>query len=146
MRRRCTSSLGNVSEITIASTVEEKRSKKTLNCVGGNLQWSQKKQGMTPIQQGIAPMMLRILIQMKRRSVSSSAAFRISQGILSIWLALVTCKLSDIPSSLLFYRVVLLHTVKGRQLKLKVFFFIMAGHLRIYAHFALGPFLIHNIS
>ena len=114
MTRRCSSILGNVSVIGFASTVEEKRSKKKLNCFGGNLQWTQQKQGKAPMQQGKAPMMLRILIQIKR-SVSSTAAFRISQGILSICLALVTCKLSDIPSSLLYFRVLqVLYTVKGR--------------------------------
>lgn len=111
MTRRCRSSLGNVSVIRFALTVEEKRGKKKLNCVGGNLQWSQQEKGIAPTQQGVAPMMLRILIQIKK-SVSSTAAFRISQGILSICLALVTCKLSDIPSSLLYFRV--LYTVKGR--------------------------------
>ena len=112
MTRRCRSSLGNVSVFRFALTVEEKRSKKKLNCVGGNLPWSQQEQGIAPMQQGVAPMMFRILIQIKRGSVSSTAAFRISQGILSIGLALVTCKLSDIPSSLLYFRV--LYTVKGR--------------------------------
>ena len=111
MKRKCRISLGNVSVIRFASTVEEKRSKKKLNCVLDNSQWSQQEQGMAPMQQGVAPMMLRILLQLKR-SVSSTAAFRISQGILSICLALVICKLSDIPSSLLYFRV--LYTVKGR--------------------------------
>ena len=109
MRRRCRSSLGNVSVTRIASTVEEKRSKKKLNCAEGNLKWRHQ-------QQGITPMILRLLIQIKshkRRNVSSTAAFRISQGIISIWLALVTCKLSDIPSPLLYFSVVL-YTVKGR--------------------------------
>ena len=114
MTRRCRSSLGNVSVIRFSSTVEEKRSKKKLNCVLGNLQWSQQEQPKCPMQQGKAPMMFRILIQITR-SVSSTAAFRISQGILSICLALVTCKLSDIPSSLLYFRVLqVLYTVKGR--------------------------------
>ena len=105
MRRRCRSSLGNASVIRIASTVEEKRSKKKLNCVRGNLKWSQQQQGIPPEKIGILS---------QKRVVSSTPAFRISQGILTIWLALVTCKLSDIPSSLLFFRVALLHTVKGR--------------------------------
>ena len=87
MRRRSRSSLGNARVIRIASTVEEKRSKKKLNCVGGNLKWSQQ-------QQGIPPEKISILSQ--KRVVSSTPAFRISQGILTIWLALVTCKLSDI--------------------------------------------------
>ena len=141
METRCRSSLGNVSVIRFSSTVEEKRSKKKLNCAEGNLKWRHQ-------QQGITPMMYRLLIQItshKRRNVSSTAAFRISQGIISIWRALVTCKLSDIPSPLLYFSVVL-YTVKGRQLKFKVLFFIMSGHLRVYAHFALGPFLLHNIS
>lgn len=114
MTRRCRSSLSNVSVIRFALTVEEKRSKKKSNCVLDNLQWSQQEQGKAAVQQGVTPMMLRILIQIKR-SVSSTAAFRISQEILSICLALVTCKLSDIPSSLLYFRVVqMLYTVKGR--------------------------------
>ena len=97
MRRRCRSSLGNARVIRIASTVEEKRSKKKLNCFGNNLKWSKQQQGITPE---------KISILSQKRVVSSTPAFRISQGILTIWLALVTCKLSDIPSSLLYFRLV----------------------------------------
>ena len=97
MRRRCRSSLGNARVIRIASTVEEKRSKKKLNCFGNNLKWSKQQQGITPE---------KISILSQKRVVSSTPAFRISQGILTIWLALVTCKLSDIPSSLLYFSLV----------------------------------------
>ena len=107
MTRRCRSNLGNVSVVRFASTVEEKRSKKKLTCVGGNFKWSQQ-------QQGIPPRKISILSQ-RKRVVSSTPAFRLSLGILSIRLALVTCKLSDILSSLLYFSVVqLLDTVKGR--------------------------------